>query len=607
VRFLKQSTASQVRTIGPFVDDGDFKTLENGLTIANTDILLKKNGAASAAKNSGGATADTAGGMYHLTFDATDTGTVGELFYSVKVAGALVVFGSFWVLEEAIYDALYGASAAGFNSSGLVTLAAVTHTGATIPTVTTTGTATAVTTVNGLAAGVITAASIAADAITDAKVASDVTIASVTGAVGSVTGAVGSVTGSVGSVATGGITAASFAANAITAAKLDPDVTTEIQSGLATASALSTVAGYLDTEIAAIKAVTDLLPNGGALSSLATAAALATVDGIVDDILLDTAEIGTAGAGLTNINLPNQTMDIIGNITGNLSGSVGSVTGAVGSVTGLTASDVGAIKAETDKLADTLEDDAGTYRFTTNALEQAPTGGSAPTAATIADAVWDELLSGHAVSGSTGEALSAAGTAGDPWTTALPGAYGSGTAGKIIGDNINATISSRASQTSVDDLPTNAELATSQASADDATLAAIAGLNNLSAAGVRTELATELGRIDAAVSTRATPAQVATELGTYDAPTKAELDAAVALLATAANLAAAKVVVDAIKVKTDLIPSDPAETSDIPSAATVAAAVLAAAASNPIDANVQEINDVALTGDGNTTPWGPAA
>jgi hypothetical protein len=37
------------------------------------------------------------------------------------------------------------------------------------------------------------------------------------------------------------------------------------------------------------------------------------------------ARIGVAGAGLTNINLPNQTMDIIGNITGNLSGSVGSI------------------------------------------------------------------------------------------------------------------------------------------------------------------------------------------------------------------------------------------------------------------------------------------
>lgn len=45
-------------------------------------------------------------------------------------------------------------------------------------------------------------------------------------------------------------------------------------------------------------------------------------------------QIGTAGAGLTNIDLPNQTMNITGSITGSLSGSVGSVTGAVGSVTG---------------------------------------------------------------------------------------------------------------------------------------------------------------------------------------------------------------------------------------------------------------------------------
>ena len=49
----------------------------------------------------------------------------------------------------------------------------------------------------------------------------------------------------------------------------------------------------------------------------------------VDAILVDTIEIGVAGAGLTAINLPDQTM----NITGNLSGSVGSVTGAVNNVT----------------------------------------------------------------------------------------------------------------------------------------------------------------------------------------------------------------------------------------------------------------------------------
>jgi hypothetical protein len=73
-----------------------------------------------------------------------------------------------------------------------------------------------------------------------------------------------------------------------------------------------------------------------AVSTRASAASLATTDGKIDTIdtnvdaiLVDTAEIGAAGAGLTNINLPNQTMDIVGNITGNLSGSVGSVTAMV--------------------------------------------------------------------------------------------------------------------------------------------------------------------------------------------------------------------------------------------------------------------------------------
>ena len=114
--FLRQSTASQVRTIGPFVDDTDFKTLETALTIANTDIKIKKQGGTAASKNSGGATADSTTGLYHLTWDATDTATVGELYFSVKVAGSLAVFGSYVVVEEAVYDALYAASATGLVS-----------------------------------------------------------------------------------------------------------------------------------------------------------------------------------------------------------------------------------------------------------------------------------------------------------------------------------------------------------------------------------------------------------------------------------------------------------------------------------------------------------
>jgi hypothetical protein len=69
---------------------------------------------------------------------------------------------------------------------------------------------------------------------------------------------------------------------------------------------------------------------------------------------------------------------------------------------------IAAAQAVLDKLDDTLEDDGGTYRFTENALEEGPGGGSAPTAGEVADAVWDEALSGHLGAGSTGAALNAA-------------------------------------------------------------------------------------------------------------------------------------------------------------------------------------------------------
>jgi len=70
-----------------------------------------------------------------------------------------------------------------------------------------------------------------------------------------------------------------------------------------------------------------------------------------------------------------------------------------------------------------------------------------PTSADIADAVWDEALSGHTTAGSAGKALSDAGAAGDPWSTAVPGAYGAGTAGYILGTNVDTTISSRSTLT----------------------------------------------------------------------------------------------------------------------------------------------------------------
>ena len=122
--FLKQSTASQEVVIGPFLDEDDGKTAETGLTISNTDIRLSKAGANIVSKNSGGGTHDELG-FYQITLDATDTNTVGELLIAVHESGALPVFKYCYVLEEAIYDALFAASASAFDSNARVDVVSI--------------------------------------------------------------------------------------------------------------------------------------------------------------------------------------------------------------------------------------------------------------------------------------------------------------------------------------------------------------------------------------------------------------------------------------------------------------------------------------------------
>jgi len=56
-----------------------------------------------------------------------------------------------------------------------------------------------------------------------------------------------------------------------------------------------------------------------------------------------------------------------------------------------------------------------------------------PSAASVSDAVWDELLSGHVVAGSAGAYLAASGAGGDPLLNTVPGSYPSGSAGDALG------------------------------------------------------------------------------------------------------------------------------------------------------------------------------
>lgn len=213
-----------------------------------------------------------------------------------------------------------------------------------------------------------------------------------------------------------------------------------------------------------------------------------------------------------------------------------------------------------------VDTEVAAIKSKTDNLPAAPAAtGDIPSAATIADAVWDEAVADHSGVGSTGAALAAAGGSGDPWSTALPGAYGAGTAGKIIGDNLNAPVGTvdtvvDAIKAKTDNLPaspaavgsamtleagaiTAAVIATDAIDGDAIAASAVSELQ--SGLATAADLATVDGIVDAilvdtgtdipaAIAALPTDADVQTAaaaaLTAYDPPTKAELDSGLAAL-----------------------------------------------------------------------------
>lgn len=407
-----------------------------------------------------------------------------------------------------------------------------------------------------------TAGSVRADAVTGAVGSVTGAVASVTGNVGgNVTGSVGSVSGNVGGNVVGSVASVTARVTANTDQLAGQTVTaaagvtfptsvaspTNITAGTITTATNLTNAptagdftATMKTSLnAATPAVTVSDKTGFSLSS-------GGVQGVWDALTSALTTSGSIGKWIVDkLDVVLSTRLATSGYTAPLDAA--GTRSAVGLGSANLDTQLGAIKTVTDKVDDTLElaGSPAAYRFTSAALAEAPSGGSDP--ATIAAAVWDEDLAGHAISGSAGDTLSAAGSAGDPWSTALPGAYGSGTAGKIIGDNINATISSRLASgsytapldaaatrsavglasanldTQLDALPTAAENATAVWGAGTRVLTAgtnialakgtgVTGFNDLSAAQVNAEADTALsdvgltttitGRIDAAISTR---------------------------------------------------------------------------------------------------------
>ena len=284
---LRANTAVDV-LIGPFVDSTDGNTTEDGLTLSQADIKLSKNGQALTQKNDATAAAFDDDGYYNCELDATDTNTEGNLVLIVHESGALPVRHEYNVLSEAAWDSMYTAKDDGFMDVNIKTI--------------------------GRADTQETEANNLESACSNYSATRGLTGTALPAAAADAAGGV--------PVSDAGgldldTLLSRITANVATEAKQDTidtvvDAIKAVTDNLPNSGALSDLAtiltdtnelqtdltngGRLDLLIDAIKAVTDNLPNSGALTDLATAAALTTVDTVVDAIKAVTDNLPNSGA-----------------------------------------------------------------------------------------------------------------------------------------------------------------------------------------------------------------------------------------------------------------------------------------------------------------------
>jgi len=101
--WLQQSTAVTVM-LGPFVDEGDGKTAETGLTITHDEVRLSKNGGNMAEKHEGANCSHDEIGIYGCPLDTTDTNTLGILTVMVHESGALPIRQDYLVMKVDCYN-----------------------------------------------------------------------------------------------------------------------------------------------------------------------------------------------------------------------------------------------------------------------------------------------------------------------------------------------------------------------------------------------------------------------------------------------------------------------------------------------------------------------
>jgi len=225
MQLLRANTEIKVR-IGSFVDVTDGFTPETGVDLSTADEaeLLKNNGAATVSLAAATWAAVTGSdGWYNLTLTTGHTDTEGLLTVVVQDDSVcLPVAKDFMVMSEAAFDSMFAAKDTGYMD------------------------------VNVKALG---------DTVQSATNLKDLADTGYDPATHKVQGVVLVDTTTTNTDMRGTDSAATAALQTTMDNKLDA------------------IAGYIDTEVAAIKAVTDNLPDSGALTSLATAAELAKVKG----------------------------------------------------------------------------------------------------------------------------------------------------------------------------------------------------------------------------------------------------------------------------------------------------------------------------------------
>jgi hypothetical protein len=394
---IKQSEATAARRRIPVLLVDITDGFTPKISVVTPTINISKLGAAIA--TGAGTWTEIGNGQYYYEFTAGEVDTLGWI--AVNIVKATVSRDYNAIVQVMAYD--YAVA----TNLGLTAIPAVaTGSAGAIPT---TGSGANQIAVNGSGA-VSTVVSVSGSVGSVVGAVGSVTgnvsgsVASVVGAVGSVTGAVGSVTGNVGGNVTGSV-------------------------GSLTATAVQNIWDDLTINNTVVGSVGKLI--GDNLNAPVGNNTPTNVWSFATRLLTAGTNIVLAkGTGITGFN------DISAQNVWDVATSGLTTVGSIG------------LKLNTN-VDTTISSRMATFTYTTP-----------PTSAAIATQVWSEPIPGTFAVGSAGAKLNSASSAGDPWATALPGSYAAGTAGNILGNRLDAAITSRMATFTYTVPPTTVAIAT---------------------------------------------------------------------------------------------------------------------------------------------------